>query len=189
MKSIAVYCGANVGNDDSIVNASKELMKSMADQNMALVYGAGNVGLMGVIANEMLALGGKVIGVVPTFLTDLEVHHKNLTEIHIVETMHIRKTIMADLSDGFIAMPGGFGTLDEIFEILCWRQLQLHTKPVGFLNINGFYDHIFAHADHMVKTGFLKPENRAFMLIDDNPTSLLAQMEAFRGVTTTKWIK
>ena len=106
MKSIAVYCGANVGNDDSIVNASKELMKSMADQNMALVYGAGNVGLMGVIANEMLALGGKVIGVVPTFLTDLEVHHKNLTEIHIVETMHIRKTIMADLSDGFIAKIG-----------------------------------------------------------------------------------
>ncbi len=189
MKSLAVYCGANTGNDPQIIEATKELARIMAKNDIRLVYGAGGVGLMGVVADEIIAHGGKTTGIIPTFLMNYEVHHKGLDELHIVETMHIRKAMMCDLSDGFVTLPGGYGTLDEIFEILCWRQLQLHRKPVGFLNVNGFYDHIFAHADHMVKTGFLRPENREFMILDSDPQTLLDKMAAFQSDSNTmKWI-
>ena len=189
MKTIVVYCGANAGKRPEYFQAAEEAGRALANRGISLVYGGGNLGLMGAVADGVLAGGQKVTGIIPNFLAELEVAHKTLTEIHFVDTMHERKAKMVSMSDGVIALPGGFGTLDELFEILTWTQLKIFHGPVGVLNINGFYNHLLAHIDHMVKEGFLKAENRALLLVADTIDELLDKMMAFERNETKLELK
>jgi len=157
-------------------------------KNVGLVYGGGNVGLMGIIADAVLKAGGEAIGVIPENLMALEVGHKGLTKLHVVRSMHERKALMADLSDAFIAMPGGFGTLEEFCEMVTWTQLGLHAKPCGILNIRGYYTPLLRMFDHAEDEGFLKPENRALVLAKESPAELLRALEEWRPVRVEKWI-
>lgn len=157
--------------------AAEQTGKALAERQIRLIYGGGNGGLMGVVADAALANGGSVTGIIPNFLAELEVAHQNLTEIEFVDTMHERKLRMVSLSDGVITLPGGYGTLDELFEILAWRQLDIFHGPIGVLNIDGFYDALLAHADRMTAEGFLKPQNRALILVADNVEELLNKMQ------------
>ena len=155
--------------------------------DLELVYGGADKGIMGVIADEVLALGGKVHGVIPKMLCEKEVAHQNLTELHVVASMHDRKSMMAALSDGFIAMPGGFGTLEEIIEIITWGQLKFHDKPCGLLNVEGYFDHLLAYLDHASAEGFLRTENREKMLIDESAVGLVQQFEKYTAPVVQKW--
>ncbi|MBC5775954.1 TIGR00730 family Rossman fold protein [Pontibacter sp. KCTC 32443] len=188
MKSIGVFCGANTGTNNVYSQASAELGRLMAEQHVTLVYGAGNVGLMGVIADAVLENNGRVIGVIPQSLVDREVAHNGLHELHVVETMHERKAIMAARSDAFIAMPGGFGTFDEICEIITWNQLGIIKKPVAFYNINGYYDKFFEMIDHTIAEGFVKPDQRENLIIEDNPVILLQKIREYSDATSDYWI-
>ena len=172
-KRICVYCGASFNEDPQLKAAIDQLASELSLNRVALVYGGGSVGVMGLIADAMLAKGAEVIGVIPQFLLDKEVGHKSLTELVVTGNMHQRKQKMADLSDGFIILPGGFGTLEEFFEVLTWLQLGLHGKPVGILNVDGYYDHLLLQMDLMVDREFLKPANRALVLSDSDPRKLL----------------
>jgi uncharacterized protein (TIGR00730 family) len=156
MKSLCIYCGSSPGATPVYAQTARGLAQAMVDHNIALVYGGGNVGLMGVIADEMLRLGGQATGVIPEALLQKELGHRGLTRLHIVKDMHERKAMMADLSDGFIAMPGGIGTLEELFEVFTWAQLGFHEKPIGLLNVAGFYDGLLQFIQHMVSQRFLK---------------------------------
>jgi len=189
MKSIAIYCGSSKGHDPIYAQAAQRTGELFAAREIELIYGAGNVGLMGEVADAALAKGGKVCGIIPEFLKNWEVYHRGITELIVTETMHQRKQIMADRSEGFIALPGGFGTLDELFEIATWGQLRLHAKPIGILNVNGYYDGILAHMKHMTETGFLKLENKNMIAVSDNIEDLLAQMSNMDFKATDKWIK
>ena len=160
----------------------------MVAQNLTLVYGGGRVGLMGTIADAVLALGGQVIGVIPDFLEAKELAHKGCTVLHVVKSMHERKLMMADRADGFIAMPGGYGTLEELFEVLTWGQLGLHQKPVALLNVDGYYDHLLLALDRMRDDELLRAENRAMLLQSADPQDLLAQMAAYQPVQLGKWL-
>ncbi len=188
MKNIAVYCGSSKGINPIYTTATQKLGKLLAQRKINLIYGAGNVGLMGVLADEMLEQHAKVVGVIPQFLKDWEVAHQGLTELIVVDTMHQRKQIMADRSDGVIALPGGFGTLDELFEMLTWGQLHLHAYPIGILNINGYYDYLVQHLDKMVVEGFLSAKNRAMVQISSNPEELLESMESYVAIEEGKWV-
>ena len=188
MKSICVFCGSNSGSQPIYTLLAQELGAMLVEKDIQLVYGGGNVGLMGVIANHMLSLGGKVIGVIPGFLDAKEVGHKGLTKMIVVETMHERKQIMADLSDGFIAMPGGFGTLDELCEILTWAQLGLHGCPIGLLNVAGYFDPLIQMFDHMTEQRFLNPQNREIVMVDHSPTALLQKMNDYKAPDVEKWL-
>lgn len=188
MKNICVFCGSSSGDKSIYAQKAKDLGKLIAHREKRLIYGGGNVGLMGIIADEVMANGGEVTGVIPHFLFDWEVGHEGLTELIKVESMHERKLKMSELSDGFIAMPGGFGTLEELGEILTWIQLSIIQKPVGILNVNGFYNHLVAQLDHMVEEKFLKIENRAMVLVSDDPEELVTMMEQFKFQKTTKWV-
>ncbi len=188
MRRIAIYCGSSRGNDPVLQEAAAALATYLVRQGIGIVYGGGKVGIMGVIADAALAAGGEVIGVIPESLLAKELGHATLTELHITETMHQRKQKMVDLSDGFIALPGGFGTLDELFETLTWLQLSFHHKPVGILNVNGFFDHLLVFLDHMTASGFLKPEHRASLLTETDPASLLTTMRGFQPYVDGKWI-
>ena len=188
MKKICVFCGSSSGNDPVYEEYARKLASVLNINNQSLVYGGGSVGLMGVIADELLRLGGEVIGVIPEFLADLEVDHKGLTKMITVDSMHERKKIMSELSDAFIAMPGGFGTLEEIAEIITWAQLGLVRKPIGLLNVNGYWDPLVNMLDHMVDVRFLKPENRSMLQIDNDPVSLLASLQNYIPVITEKWL-
>jgi uncharacterized protein (TIGR00730 family) len=188
MKSVAVYCGSSSGNQEMYVQQAQEMGRELARRGLTLVYGGGCVGLMGVIADAVLAEGGKVIGVIPGFLADKELAHKGCTELHVVETMHQRKLLMADLADGFVAMPGGFGTLEELFEVLTWGQLGLHGKPVGLLNTLGFYDALLALLDHMSGEAFLRTENRDQVLQNASAAALLDAMEQYQPLRLEKWL-
>ena len=157
-------------------------------QRIALVYGGGRIGLMGIIADEVLRLGGEVTGVIPEALMQREVGHVGLTQLHVVRNMHERKAMMAELSDGFIALPGGIGTLEELFETTTWAQLGMHEKPVGLLNVGGFYDGLIRFVQHMVGEGFLRQEHAQLMLHDADPVSLLEQMRAPSATKVTKWL-
>ena len=165
MKSICIFCGANFSGDPLLEQAIEQLAILMADQDITLVFGGGKVGVMGMIADALLNKGGNAIGVLPHFLMDKEIAHPGLTKLHIVENMHERKQLMSDLCDGYITLPGGLGTMEEFFEVLTWLQLGLHNKPVGMLNVNGFYDLLLQQLDVMVEQRFLKPVNRALVLI------------------------
>lgn len=189
MKSILVYCGANYGKNPAFKEAAEALGARFAKDHIRLVYGAGSVGLMGVVADAVLANGGQVTGVIPDFLVKMEVGHKGLSEIHVVESMHERKALMEKLCDGIITLPGGYGSIDELFEILTWAQLGLHQKPIGILNVNGFYDFLLRQLEVMVKEGFLKQESLDLLLVSDNIEHLLQQMENFQPTPHHKWLK
>ena len=188
MKSISVFCGSSKGFDSVHSDIARLLGVILAKRNIRLVYGAGNIGLMGVIADAVLENGGQVLGVIPGFLKEKEVCHTSLTELIVTDTMHKRKEIMAENSDGFIILPGGYGTLDEFFEILTWRQLRLHNKPIGLLNVNGFYDHLLAHVRKMWKEGFLKDSNLALVTVSDNLNDLLEKMALPANIAEEKWL-
>ncbi|GAB4426079.1 MAG: TIGR00730 family Rossman fold protein [Bacteroidia bacterium] len=160
----------------------------LADSGRRLVYGAGNIGLMGILADAALAHGGEVVGVIPHFLMAKEVGHRGLSELIITDTMHARKARMAGLSDGFVAMPGGYGTMDELCEILTWAQLGLHGHPIGLLNTAGYFDGLLRFFDDMTRQGFLRPQNRDMILVHDQPAALLAQMTAYRPPQVEKWL-
>lgn len=186
---ITIYCGSCAGHDPRYREAAAETASYLAQEGIGLVYGGGNVGLMGVIANAALNAGGEVIGVIPQALMDKELGHGGVTELHVVRSMHERKQRMVDLSDGFIALPGGIGTLDEMFETLTWLQLSFHEKPVGMLNVNGFFDGLLVFLDHMTAQGFLKQEHRDCLLVADSPQELLNKMRSFRPPVLGKWIE
>jgi len=177
MKAICVFCGSNFNGDPVLKHAVEQLAEIMVSRNFTLVYGGGKVGIMGLLADHLLRLGGKAIGVIPQFLMDKEVGHTRLTELHIVENMHQRKQLMNDLCDGIIALPGGFGTLEEFFEVLTWLQLGLHQHPVGLLNVNGFYDYLLKQLDVMVEQQFLKPANRKLVLTSGDAIELVNLMD------------
>lgn len=194
MKCICVFCGSNAGHDPRYRADAERLGRLLAGRGIELVYGGGNVGLMGVIADACLAAGGTVIGVIPEALIGKEVagrvvDHRGLTRLEVVASMHIRKARMAELADGFIALPGGFGTFEEFCEILTWGQLGFHVKPMGLLNINGFYDPLLALFERAVAEGFLRDENRAMALAAGDIESLLAVMTAYRPEPVSKWLK
>jgi uncharacterized protein (TIGR00730 family) len=186
MKSLCVYCGSSIGNSPIYEEAARALAKSMTNEKIDLVYGGGNVGLMGVIADEVLNLGGKVTGIIPKALMDYEVGHHGLTHLYVVKDMHERKAMMAELSSGFIAMPGGIGTLEELFEALTWSQLGFHDKPVGLLNVNGFYDGLIRFIQHLVKQGFLKPEHASLLMYEDEAPALMERFKSFVPKKHTK---
>lgn len=188
IKRICVFCGSNDGNDPLYADAARSLGTLFAREGIALVYGGGSVGLMGVLANTVLHSGGEVIGVIPHALWAREVGHPGLTDLRIVETMHERKAMMADLADAFIALPGGLGTLEEIFEIWTWAQLGLHTKPVGFLDVNGFYAPLMEFLDGAMNARFLKGEHRDIAILDTNPESLLHRFDNWQAPRVQKWI-
>jgi uncharacterized protein (TIGR00730 family) len=187
MQRICVYCGSNVGNDPAYAAAAEELADVLVDRDLELVYGGAHKGTMGILADAVLDRGGAVHGVIPQMLEDKEIAHTGLTELHVVASMHERKSMMAALSDGFIALPGGFGTLEELIEIVTWGQLQFHEKPCGVLNVKGYFDRLLEYLDHTQAEGFLKPENRAMLLADDSATRLLQQFEAYRSPAVEKW--
>lgn len=189
MKSICVFCGANYNGDPNLKQAIELLADVMVSRDITLVFGGGKVGVMGLIADAMLTRGGKAIGVIPTFLMDKEVGHTGLTHMHIVENMHQRKQLMSDLSDGIITLPGGFGTLEEFFEVLTWLQLGLHKKPIGVLNVNGFYDFLLKQMDVMVEQRFLKPANRELVLTSNDPIELVDIMSKFDANPDDVWFK
>ncbi len=177
MKSICVFCGANYNGDPLLKQTVEQLAEVMVARDINLVFGGGHVGVMGLLADAVLARGGKAIGVIPKFLMDKEVGHTDLTEMHVVENMHQRKQLMNDLCDGIIMLPGGFGTLEEFFEVLTWLQLGLHNHPIGVLNVNGFYDFLLKQMDVMVEQRFLKPANRQLVLTATDAIELVALME------------
>ena len=189
MKSIAVYCGSSAGKRAIYTEVAKEMGGLLAKRNMRLVYGGGKVGLMGVVADAVMDAGGEVIGVIPGFLNHKEIGHTGVTELHVVESMHERKMLMFNESDGFIAMPGGFGTMDELFEILTWAQLGLHPKPIGILNVDGYYNPFIQHVNHMMEEGFLKPIYRNMLLEAETPEALLEAMEAYVAPDVKPWLK
>jgi uncharacterized protein (TIGR00730 family) len=177
-KTICVYCGANAGVTPRYAEAARALGRAMVDNNLALVYGGGNVGLMGIIADEVLRVGGEATGVIPTALVEREVGHTGLTRQFIVKDMHERKAMMASLADGFIAMPGGMGTLEELFEMLTWSQLGIHSKPVGLLNVDGFYDGLIGFIRHASEQGFIRPQHAQLMMSAADPQALLQLLKA-----------
>ncbi|GGF25005.1 LOG family protein [Hymenobacter cavernae] len=188
MKSVAVYCGASVGNNDIYRQQAEAMGQALAERGMTLVFGGGRVGLMGAVADGVLRHGGKAIGVIPDFLANKELAHLGLTELHVVKSMHERKLMMADLAEGFVAMPGGYGTLEELFEVLTWGQLGLHPKPVAVLNVNGYYNHLLAALDTMQQEGLLRRENRTQLLEDEMPNGILDKMLAYRPIAVEKWL-
>ncbi|MGO4875699.1 TIGR00730 family Rossman fold protein [Pedobacter sp. AJM] len=189
LKAVCVYCGSNFNGDAQLRNAIKQLAEILVKEEIRLVYGGGSVGVMGLLANDVLDLGGLVTGVIPQFLMDKEVGHKGVTEMILTENMHQRKQKMADLSDGFMILPGGFGTLEEFFEVLTWLQLGLHNKPIGVLNVNGFYDPLFAQMEIMVQRKFLKPANRDLVFNESDATVLIEKMDHFSAVPDEVWFK
>lgn len=188
IKSIAVYCGSSFGADAIYRQAAVRLGKVLAERGITLVYGGANVGLMGAVADGALQQGGKVIGVLPRFLQRKELAHEHLTELHLVETMHERKLMMNDLCDGVIALPGGFGTMEELFEMLTWGQLGLHQKPIALYNMQGFYDELLLLLRRMSEEGFLREDNRSMLLVGASPEEILENMSRYSPPDVAKWI-
>ncbi|MGL1887546.1 MAG: TIGR00730 family Rossman fold protein [Reichenbachiella sp.] len=185
MKSICVYCGSSSGKDAVYLNTAIELGTALADRKIKLVYGGARIGVMGHVADSCLKKGGEVLGVIPEFLDKTEVSHSGLTELVMTKSMHERKTIMAERAEGFIALPGGFGTLEELAEILTWSQLGLISKPIGILNVAGYYDNLLAMFETMLDSGFIKSSNLALFEVDETVEGLLQKMEAFKIIKTS----
>lgn len=188
MKNVLIFCGANKGFSADYEKASVALVQQLVASGANIITGGGMVGLMGVVADATIAAGGTITGVIPGFLNILEVAHPGLTEMIETETMHERKAIMHERCDAIIALPGGYGTFDELFETLTWAQLDQHQKPVGLLNVNGFYDHLLAFLDHIVIEGMLKSANRELLLADTSAEGLVAQMQRFEPRYEPKWL-
>ena len=189
MKRVCVYCGSSIGNQPIYREMAVAMGALLARRGIGLVYGGGNVGLMGVIADAVLAGGGEVIGVIPRSLANREIAHVGVTDLRVVDSMHTRKALMADLSDAFIAMPGGVGTFEEFFEAVTWTQLGVHRKPCGLLNAGGFYAPLAAFIDQAVTEGFIKPIHRALIVVDDNPERLLNTLATIELPDVPKWIR
>jgi uncharacterized protein (TIGR00730 family) len=189
MKSICVFCGSSMGNRPEYRKGAEELGRLILERNIRLIYGGANVGLMQVLADLVLQGGGEVIGIMPRLLVEKEVAHLNLTQMHIVESMSERKSLMVELSDAFIAMPGGFGTLDELAEVITYNQLRLTDKPIGILNIAGYFDPLLTFFDHITSEGFLRPEHRQNLIVDENINGLIMKMMDFKPVAIEKWIE
>lgn len=188
-KTILVYCGSSKGHNPIYEAEAKALMHAFKKYDCQLIFGAGSVGIMGVLADEYLRLGGHVIGVIPSFMEPWEVKHTGIQECYVTETMHSRKQKMAELADGVIALPGGFGTLDELFEMLTWKQLDLHQMPISILNTNGYFDHLIAQLQHMVDEGFLKSPNLEALQIETNPEQLVDYIMGYEPEKMEKkWI-
>jgi len=188
IKSIAVFCASSSGFESIWAEEAKKVGSYLASQNVTLVYGGGRVGLMGELANAALAMGGKVIGVIPHFLNSKEIGHTGVTELIAVDTMHERKSKMSELCEGIIAMPGGFGTMEELFEMITWAQLGLHQKPVALLNTNGFYNHLISFIQEMVNVGLLKKENQDMLLVADTIEELFVKMNTYEAPSVPKWL-
>jgi uncharacterized protein (TIGR00730 family) len=188
MKSLAVFCGASAGKAPVYVEAAQAFGRLLAQQDIALVFGGGKVGIMGAVADSVLAAGGKAIGVIPRGLVEREVAHPDLTQMHVVETMHERKALIAELSEGFVALPGGWGTFDEICEILTWNQLGILAKPCGFLNVNGYYDPLKQMFDTCVQEGFLSAGRGDSVIWETSGAGLLDQMRHYKPLPTAKWM-
>ena len=188
LRRVCVFCGSSPGRDPAYADAARAMGRVLAARGITLVYGGGRVGMMGAIAQAALDAGGNVIGVIPQGLKRKELASEDLTELHVVATMHERKQMMADLADAFVALPGGFGTFEEFCEILTWAQLGLHGKPCGLLDVKGYYSGLLQLFDHAVREGFLKPEFRAFVLTHSDPSHLLAAMEGYRAPTVPRWL-
>jgi len=188
MRAICVFCGSNEGARGDYAAAARTLAGELARRGITLVYGGAKVGLMGIVADTALAAGGEVIGVMPHALVEREVAHGGLTRLHEVASMHERKAMMSDLSDGFIALPGGAGTLEEVFEVWTWGQLGHHAKPVGLLNVAGFYDGLVRFLDHQAEERFMRPEHRAMLMVEAGPASLIDRFAAYEAPSVQKWI-
>jgi uncharacterized protein (TIGR00730 family) len=179
VKRLAVYCGSASPADPFYLDLARTVGRSLAERGIGVVYGGGKLGLMGAIADSALAAGGEVIGVIPEALVHAEVAHRGCTELHTVRTMHQRKALFTDLSDGFVTLPGGVGTMDELWEAISWAQLGYHEKPVGLLNTGGFFDHLIAFNRHMAEVGFVRPQHRGILIVDDRLDGLLDKMAAY----------
>ncbi len=188
MKTICVYCGSSPGNNAAYAEGARALARTLVENQLGLVYGGSNVGLMGVLADEVIAHGGTAVGVIPHALVNKEVAHPALTQLHVVANMHERKAMMAQLADGFVALPGGLGTLEELFEMLTWGQLSFHTKPVGLLNVNGYYDGLLGFLDHAHAEAFIRPQPRAMLLAHSEPGTLIDALKAYVAPAVTKWV-
>ena len=188
MNSICVFCGSSFGKDPAYKEAARSLGATLAERDITLVYGGGNVGLMGTVADAALAAGGEVVGVIPEALVEREIAHENLTKLHVVSSMHERKALMSELSDGFIALPGGNGTLEEFFEVLTWAQLGEHRKPCGLLNVSGYYGPLLNVLDHMVDQGFLAEKHRSIVQVETTPEDMLDAFYGYVPPDTVKWI-
>jgi uncharacterized protein (TIGR00730 family) len=188
MRRVCVYCGSNIGSHPDYAEAAEHLARALVKRHIDLVYGGASVGVMGVLANTVLAEGGHVIGIIPQTLVDREVAHPGLSELRVVTSMHERKTLMAELSDGFIALPGGLGTLEEIFEVLTWAQLGLHQKPCGLLNIRAYYRRLIDFLDHAVAEQFLDAVYRSMLLVEEQPERLLERFEDYRAPAVARWV-
>lgn len=189
IRSLCVFCGSNPGVRPEYAEAARGFGRLLADEGIALVYGGGKVGLMGQVADGALEAGGQVVGVIPYFLRDKELAHPGLTELHVTRSMHERKAMMADRADAFVALPGGFGTFDELFEILTWAQLGVHAKPVGLLDVAGFYQPLMDMIVHAVEQGFARPDHLASFQIHENPTMLLAALRQHQAPQVAKWVE
>jgi uncharacterized protein (TIGR00730 family) len=189
IKSICVYCGSSSGRLEAYSNAARALAQELVSRKISLVYGGASIGIMGLLADTVLELGGRAVGVMPESLVRKEIAHKNLTELHVTQSMHERKSIMSDLSDGFIAMPGGLGTLEEIFEILTWSQLGFHGKPCGLLNVEGYFDSLTEFLDHSVKERFIKQVHRQMLIVESDPKVLLDRFSSYFPPVVEKWVR
>jgi uncharacterized protein (TIGR00730 family) len=188
MNRLCVFCGSSPGRDPAYLAAAAELGTFLAGRGIGVVYGGASIGLMGAVADAARTAGGEVIGVIPRALVDLEVAHAGLADLRVVASMHERKAMMAELSDGFIALPGGIGTLEELFEIWTWGQLGSHRKPCALLNVGGFYDRLLGFLDFVVDHGFLRPVHRNMLLVANTPAALLEQLESYRAPPETRWV-
>lgn len=189
LKNITVFCGSSNGNNELFEKAAFQLGQYLAQNNLTLVYGAAKIGIMGAVAKACLNNGGKVIGVIPEFLTDKEVLHTELSELYVLDTMHQRKQKMNELADAFIVLPGGFGTMEEFFEVLTWGQLGLHQKPIAILNVDGFYDSLIEFINQMVNSELLKPVNRDMILVSDEISKLFQLIHNYSPPEVPKWLK
>ena len=188
LNNICVYCGSNVGSKSVYRDSATEFGHSLAQNGIGLVYGGGNIGLMGVIADAVLEAGGQVVGVIPEALAEIELAHGELTELVVTQSMHERKKEMADRADAFVAMPGGIGTFEELFEVWTWGQLGFHNKPCGVFNVAGYYDAMIGFLDHAVEQQFLKMEHRSMLVVENEANALLSRLSAYGGTTDGKWI-
>ncbi|ARP88849.1 TIGR00730 family Rossman fold protein [Bordetella genomosp. 9] len=189
LENICVYCGSNAGRQPVYAEAARAFGHELARRGLTLVYGGSSAGIMGILANAVLEEGGRVIGVIPEALVQKELAHRNLTEQHIVTSMHERKTLMAEKADAFVALPGGVGTLEEIFETWTWAQLGFHAKPCGLLNIAGYFDKLTAFLDHTVEEAFMRPQHRAMLAVESDPGRLLERFAGYAPPTVSKWIE
>ena len=188
INSICIYCGSSPGRLDAYASAAFSLAESLVSRNIRLVYGGASIGIMGMLADQVLKLGGQAIGVIPKALAHKEVAHNHLTELHVTQSMHERKMLMAELSDGFIALPGGIGTLEELFEIWTWAQLGFHHKPCGLLNVEGYYDSLIKFLDHVLAENFVKKHHHAMLIVETNPDALLDCYVNYQPPAVKHWV-